>query len=304
MASTTGALAAAAGRQTADMAAALTPGHAELAVGRKVRTSSPLPQVAAREWAMADPTQSLSAATKRVTSTPLFRPADSTAAGPIEGLGPPPAQPRTSSLPAFAAAAVANPVVVTPRATKNSAAVGHSRAQPRTQILVESGPDLVSRHAETVSIDSEAVAAVVARVKAAKRRTETPPIRKNDSRGLSVQPPNDLPASHPLPPQRHRYATAPFLASLSLCGFALYRQSIEYDAKAKSLLLSFPAGAPPVNAGAKLIWRDRDGTRHSFSADVLQALPSAAGGAVLVVSTASWTPADHQAMQAVLARLM
>jgi len=239
--------------------------------------------------------------TKRMITTPLFRPANSpTVTGAVPMAPGPAAAARSRSEPRPVAAMPAVSPAPPPPPPEPAA-----EPQPRTRVLVDSAPEVLARHAETVSIEpSGAEAAVVAARSRAKRRSESPPVRKRDSRGLPTELPADLPAAHPGPLQRHRDATAPFLATLTYCGLPLMRQSIEYDPAGASLLLSFHGAAPALQTDGELLWRDRDGTRHRFSVLVLQAVPAQGGGTVVVLDIAHWSAQDRAAMQAVMARLL
>ncbi len=240
--------------------------------------------------------------TKRMTTTPMFRPAESatvTNAATMPASEPPPAAKAKSEARTVAGMPTVAAAPSTPPPDESAA-----EPQPRTRVLVDSAPEVLARHAETVSIEPEVAAAVAANRLRGKRRRETPPVCRLDSRGLPAEMPVDLPTAHPQPPQRHCEATALFLATLTYCGLPLMRQSIEYDPGGSNLLLSFHGTAPALQTAGELLWRDRDGTRHRFAVKVLQAVPAQGGGTVVVLDIAHWTAQDRAAMQTVMARLM
>lgn len=261
----------------------------------------------------------LGRATKRLTSTPMFRPADAPPA--TAGLPAVKVSPRQAVDSALAESA-APPAPVAPakarsqqmqaqfparRTTSSKPPPVAAAAQgPRARVLVDSNPDAMSRHADTVGMDEGRpdIAAAVARIRGAKRKSQAvAPLKQ--SALVNADFPADLPAAMPVTvPARNRDATAPFLATLSLGGLPLVRGNIEYDPAGTAMLVSFPGAAPQLHAGDALLWRDRDGTQRSFAVVVVQSLAGQDGGTVLVLATDQWSNDDRVAMAKALSRLI
>lgn len=259
-----------------------TPTQARQAVaglGQMPRVSGPVTTGWSATVAPADTPARVKA--KRITTTPLFRPAEL----------PPMPTPSRVILPVPPQPNEAVPLV--------ESLADEAPPQPYARVWVDSSPESVARHADTVAVDSDASVAIALATKSRKRRRDGPPLRLGDTLSLPI----DLPDSVPVPHLHHRSLTAPFLATLLLHGNHVIRRAISFDRGRQLLMISLLASGEALPQQCELIWRDRDGTGHTFAIALRQVMPSGPTGKLAVLSTESWTEGDYAAMQTVLDRL-